>query len=504
MTTASPAKGLDLSAMPHLRPTVAGMGRLRAIALPRESGVGACTTACPLPGEHIGWRRSDRRRRTHARSCLGFVGPAADVDRLGVSRSPSSGTAGDFRRGEPLLARSCSSAARTIPPRRWPPSKQILGLPEDHRAIAAPPGRHRINAAAVEIRIATPDEFGSTLLSRLDPPRTCTTSRVAGSLRAPIRDRSGAVPSVGLPFIPAGTRDGGDEIEAAARRPAALLLDAAAHPRRSAHAHALQRRPRPRSRRWSRAAMRSATSTWRSPITRGVRAHRARWRSTTIARQREEIDALRDAVSTDDDPPRRRSRHPAGRTARLRRRGARAVRHRARVAARSRGAEPRQLTRRSLGAIRASARQHHLPSREPARRPTRRVCARLRRDVRRGRRDRHCARDRRRAEPHRSRRRARPRGGRRGRDADDRQRLPPRRGAGPADAIRRRTARRGWVEPAARAQYPAARGRSRVHCGETRPRAASPVAGVCAPRRGPGDNMGFEPCRSNRYRPCHC
>ena len=108
------------------------------------------------------------------------------------------------------------------------------------------------------------------------------------------------------------------------------------------------------------------------------------------------------------------------------------------------GQDARQLTRRSVAAIRHPLVNVSVPPGKPARRLLGRVRARFRRALRRRRRDRDGARNRRRAEPHGFGRRPRARGSGRGGDAHHRQRLPSRAGARAPDAFWRRH-RPPWV-----------------------------------------------------------
>ena len=104
-----------------------------------------------------------------------------------------------------------------------------------------------------------------------------------------------------------------------------MLVSPIRHPRRPAHAQHLERRPRQHCSTWSSPPNSSATSTSRSPITPSGRSRRASCSRCEIPIQRDEIDMLRSRIQRHRDPARRRSRHHARRLARLRRHPARAA-----------------------------------------------------------------------------------------------------------------------------------------------------------------------------------
>ena len=84
-----------------------------------------------------------------------------------------------------------------------------------------------------------------------------------------------------LPFIAPELRAGDDGNRVGRTQRDSRARARATHPRRSAHAHALERRPRQRRTRWCSPPGSSDTSTWRSPTTRSVPGRAASCRSMT-------------------------------------------------------------------------------------------------------------------------------------------------------------------------------------------------------------------------------
>ena len=125
--------------------------------------------------------------------------------------------------------------------------------------------------------------------------RPASTRATASLIPAATEDEIYA--ALGLPFIPPEIRNGDDEIALREPRRAAGAGLARGHPRRSAHALAVERRPRLDRSDGQRRAARSATSTSRSPITRRTRRRRATCTVDGVKKQADEIAAAARAVT---------------------------------------------------------------------------------------------------------------------------------------------------------------------------------------------------------------
>ena len=212
----------------------------------RRGAARRCARAIPrIPlGRAIGARRADPRAA--ARRC-----PACD------GRCRSDRSAADRTRS----ATSRSSRPPTTRPRR---SRRSSALPDVarvlHRSerrlyllidrvqvgVRLPGARRRRRRAAVPDRVAP---LISTALrahrrrARMDARRR-TACHAPTDRAPPAATEDEIYAALGLPFIPPEIRNGDDEIAAAARRHAARARLARRHPRRSAHALVVERRPR--------------------------------------------------------------------------------------------------------------------------------------------------------------------------------------------------------------------------------------------------------------------
>ena len=142
---------------------VCGQGRT-----PTRIGLGACRQRALSRGEHrVGVGVTAGAALTLGRAS-DLVGPAADVDRFRARRSHLSNRLMTSGAASPSRRASCSSARAAIRRRRWTPSKPA----STSRSIARSP-RHL--AAIYQRRRggdphATPEAFGSTLLSTTGTP----------------------------------------------------------------------------------------------------------------------------------------------------------------------------------------------------------------------------------------------------------------------------------------------------------------------------------------------
>ncbi len=114
---------------------------------------------------------------------------------------------GDFRRGEPLLG------ALVLVGRADDPAAALDAIEAhlDFQKIIARSPRHLAaiyQLAAVEIHIATPDAFGSALLSTTGTAAHVLELARRGLSPAPFATEAEIYQSLGLPFIPAELREG--------------------------------------------------------------------------------------------------------------------------------------------------------------------------------------------------------------------------------------------------------------------------------------------------------
>ena len=319
----------------------------------------------------------------------------------------------------------------------------------------------------------------------------CRFRRCADEGRPPrrVRDRRRALPDLDLPFIAPELREGADEI-AAAERGILPHLISDGHIRGDLHMHST----------WSDGrdtiedmviASRQLGYEYIAITDHSERAWSSRrLPAGDIPDQRAGDRELRASVPRHRDPARRRSRHHARRQPRLRRRPARRLRHRARVAARPRRPRRRAADREVPARHPPSAGQRHHAPRQPVAGPIQRLPARLRSAVCRRGRDRHRDGDRRRARATSTWTASSPAG-------------PLPRGVTlvidsdchRAEALARQmqfgigTARRGWIEPRARAEHPQRRRRPGVR----RAQARAWLTGSPSPASSP-------PSRSGRIR----
>ena len=198
---------------------------------------------------------------------------------------------GPVRRSEPLLnglvvvARAADPARAIDAVARMPAASGVLHRTARRILIV-------VEGQEIDVRVTTPDEYGSVLFTTTGPAHHVADllKRRAPRLSASEED---VYVQAGLTWLPPETRDAPDAMERAREGIGAAPRRAPRHPRRPAHAHDLQRRPRAASRAWCRARTRSATSTSPSPIIPSMRGASRTLTSELLERQRAEIAQLR-------------------------------------------------------------------------------------------------------------------------------------------------------------------------------------------------------------------
>ena len=339
-------------------------------------------------------------------------------------------------------------------------------------------------AGEVDVRVAAPDEYGTVLFNATGSRAHLRAMHAGGiSDRGSRPARKRCMPRRGCPSSRRSSAKA--PAKSKPRRPARCRVSSSA----STFAATCTCTPSTATGRHARGdgggmLRRSATSTSRSPITRSAPPRPGRFREATSTRQRDEIAAVRERY------PQHRRSCTASRSTSCPTAGSisttpsSSARHRPRVAARfGAGTTAKRLTRALHPGDPASARHDHHASGQPARRPPRRAIRWI---------STRSTPPRPRPAP-RSRSTARPSHldldgehararDRRRRDADDRQRLPPRPLARPADAPSASGRPGAAGSSRTRAQHPAARRSPRVHRGQASQVALAPPGSALALR----------------------
>ena len=134
--------------------------------------------------------------------------------------------AGDLRRLEPLVRSILLVGAADDPPRAVQSIATLFDSPQTHDGSTS-----RVlgvyDRAAIDVRIASRDAYGSVLFNATGSPAHVEAMRRRGLPEGPFGDETQLYASVDLPFIPPELRHGTDELDAAtaSRLPTLLQID---------------------------------------------------------------------------------------------------------------------------------------------------------------------------------------------------------------------------------------------------------------------------------------
>ena len=207
-------------------------------------------------------------------SCIPVITRACpDLETLDV--------AGDLRRVEPLVT-SLVLVGRTEDPAAASRAIAQSGLLSSTatRADGRIAGTHR--GISIEILLARPHDYGSILCRATGSDGHLLELHRRGLTDSPYSSEDALYASLGLAYIAPELRHGSGEIEAAASGALPSLVEAT-EIRGDLHMHTTYSDGRDPLESWSRPATHSATSTWRSPITRQALPRRGRSPATISA-----------------------------------------------------------------------------------------------------------------------------------------------------------------------------------------------------------------------------